>query len=132
MTGWFSTNTALQVSGKSVLTVDAYLWDDTEAYTNWQLANVQSYANDVAVSTFAKYTDGYAMRVEVNLTGTNLFANNKEFGFCLHAKEEGASCFIYKMTTTGGNRAITPRSFFMNEAEMEYSRGSGISTGFYA
>lgn len=79
-------------------------------------------ANDLAVAEFAKYTDGYAMRVEVNLANTALFANNKELGFCLHAADEGATCFIYTMTTTGGNRAITPRSFWLNEGEMEYSR----------
>lgn len=79
-------------------------------------------ANDIAVSEFAKYTDGYAMRVEVNLPSTVLFANNKELGFCLHADGEGSTCFIYTMTTTGGNRAITPRSFWLNEGEMAYSR----------
>lgn len=82
-------------------------------------------ANDIAVSEFAKYTDGYAMRVEINLTaaGSTLVfgnGNNKYFGFCLYAKDEGATCFIYKSTTTGGSLYITPRSFWLNEAEYQY------------
>lgn len=134
MTGWFSKNTAASYTATtpSIITVDAYLWDDTEAFTNWQLANVQTRANDYGVAAFAKYTDGYAMRVEGYLSGTSQFVNNKEIGFCIHAKDEGASCFIYKMTTTGGNQAITPRSFWINEGNMEYSRGGSVSTGFYA
>ena len=60
---WFTTNTAAGYTSTtpSKVKIEAFIWDDTEAYVNWQLANVKTSSNDKAVGALDKYTDGYAM-----------------------------------------------------------------------
>jgi len=39
------------------------IYDDSDVFVNWQLANVKTTPNDAAIAALAKYTDGYAMHV---------------------------------------------------------------------
>jgi len=66
---WFALNTAAGYSAattpatKPKMTMSTTLYDDSDVFVNWQLANVKTTANDSAVGDLAKYTDGYAMHV---------------------------------------------------------------------
>lgn len=98
---WFTKNAAAGYTSTtpSKISGTAYLWDDTEKYVDWQLANVKTRANDKAVALLDKYTDGYAMGVTLDIDAT-LCANTVACGFCIYADSTGASCVLALSTGT--------------------------------
>ena len=97
---WFTTNTAAGYTSTtpSKVKIEAFIWDDTEAYVNWQLANVKTSSNDKTVGALDKYTDGYAMQIRVEIGATYCQAA-PHCGVCLEADGAGASCILWEGAT---------------------------------
>lgn len=130
---WLTSNTIAGFTSTtpSKVSATAVIWDDTENYVDWQLASVKTAANDKAVAAFDKYTDGYAMAIEVSIDKT-LCANTVSCGFCLEADAAGASCVVYMSDgttlTAGTNMWIPSTNFGTNGVTMTVARAAAIAS----
>ena len=77
-----------------------YLWDNSEKFVDWQLANSVSNDAERLMDTLAISTDGYAIHVEINVDKSKTPATNDGFGFCIQASTDSANCF-YMLKVSG-------------------------------